>query len=382
MTTQTISVIVPAYNLERYLDQCLDSIGAQTFVDFECIVVNDGSTDQTQAIVEKYTKKDVRFRAVHKKNGGVSTARNAGFAEANGEYTIFLDGDDFFSPNLLEILYENIEKTGADIAVCNFQSYFESMSKYSEAKIDFSPFNHQLIVSCQTDPDDILNTPTLMLWNKLIRTSLLRKEKIRCNEKLHRAEDIEFMGRVLVSAKNITIVDENLVFYRTDTDVSSANESYKYPYDVLYALENLKDYLVSKQLYMELKRSYAKIAIYHLLAHLYFTETYPVHKAIYTKTKKLLSSLDIEDVSTYVDDARIAKEATVLLEGGYESWLRFRIANLRDDREAKYISYLLSEYQRKYNEEKELRETMLYSLSWKATRPLRAIGSKLRRRGR
>ena len=368
--------------MERYLEQCLDSIRSQTFPDFECIVVNDGSTDKTRAIIETYTKKDHRFRAVHKENGGVSSARNAGFAEAIGEYTIFLDGDDFFSPSLLERLYDCIKKVDADIAVCNFQSYFESMSKYSEAKINFSPFGRHDTVSYETNPDDIFNVPTLMLWNKLIRTDLLQREHIRNNEKLHRAEDIDFMGRVLASAKSMVFVDENLVFYRTDTGVSSTKELYKYPYDVLRALDNLKDYLTSKQLYEKVKKSYAKIAIYHILAHLYFTETNPAHKPIYTKAKKFLVSLDIDDINRYVDDEKTANEVKMILSSDYESWLRFRIVDLRDDREAKYISYLLGEYQRKYDEEKELRDRMLESLSWKVTRPLRTVSKKLRRRKR
>src|SRR5688572_9544736 len=129
MSVPKVSVVVTAYNLEAFIAQCLETIISQTFTDFECIVVNDGSIDNTRKIVEQYTKKDSRLRLISKENGGVSTARNTGFDAAQGEYIIFLDGDDFFEPHLLERLYDKIIKHGADIAVCNFKNYFQNMKK-------------------------------------------------------------------------------------------------------------------------------------------------------------------------------------------------------------------------------------------------------------
>ena len=104
------SVIVPVYNVEKYLKECLDSILSQTFKDFELILVNDGSKDSSPAICDEYAEKDSRVKVIHKENGGQSTARNMGIEKATGEFAVFLDSDDLLSPNTFEILIEKAEK--------------------------------------------------------------------------------------------------------------------------------------------------------------------------------------------------------------------------------------------------------------------------------
>ena len=108
MPAPKISVIIPVYNVEEYLPVCLDSVLAQTFSDFEAVCVNDGSPDNSAAILEKYAKKDARIKVVSRPNGGLSAARNTGLENACGEYIYFLDSDDYIHPQLLEILYKKI----------------------------------------------------------------------------------------------------------------------------------------------------------------------------------------------------------------------------------------------------------------------------------
>lgn len=385
MQNPKVSVVVSAYNLEKYLDECLDSIKKQTFDEFECIIVNDGSTDKTTAIAGRYSKQDARFRLINKDHGGVSTARNAGFDAARGEYIVFLDGDDFFSPKLLEGLYRKTHKPGIDIGVCNYTSYYHSMKKYGPPRIDFRRLNHK-VFSYQDEPDNIFAVCTLMFWNKMFRIDFLKEQGLRNDESLHRAQDIEFVGHALIAAKAITYTKESLVFYRTDTGASNVNRLYQYPYDVVHALEKLKSYLDATDSYQIVKKSFAKVAVDHVLANLYFTETQAVHHDIYNKAKTFFRGqrVAIEDTS-YTGDEKSYHEIQVFLNENYETWLRFRIADLRDDKEAKYISYLLGEFQRKYKEEVERNarlqddhERVLHSLSWKVTKPLR-IARRLRR---
>ena len=104
-----VSVVVPAYNVVKYISECLESIKAQTFKDFECIVVNDGSTDNTLSLIEKVTAGDDRFRILSQENGGLSHARNEGMKLARGEYLQFIDGDDFVAPDLLERCVNEID---------------------------------------------------------------------------------------------------------------------------------------------------------------------------------------------------------------------------------------------------------------------------------
>ncbi len=123
MNKNKLSIIVPVYNAEEYLDRCLVSILEQDFSSFEVILVDDGSTDSSPMICDRYSATDSRFRTIHKENGGVSSARNAGLDLANGEYVMFVDSDDALIPDSLEMMFENL--TGEDIAVGGYTVYIE-----------------------------------------------------------------------------------------------------------------------------------------------------------------------------------------------------------------------------------------------------------------
>lgn len=121
---KTISIIVPAFNIEAYLPRCLESILAQTYEDLEIIVVNDGSKDGTGNVIDCYAAKDSRIKAVHKENGGVTSARLRGIAESTGAWVAFVDGDDYIEPEMFGRLLENAEVYGADISHCGYRMVF------------------------------------------------------------------------------------------------------------------------------------------------------------------------------------------------------------------------------------------------------------------
>ena len=110
-----ISVIVPVYNVEKYLAKCIDSIIAQTYTNLEILLVDDGATDSSGAICDEYAQKESRIRVIHKENGGLSDARNRGIAEARGEYLGFIDSDDYIDVDMYELLYNLIQKYGVKI---------------------------------------------------------------------------------------------------------------------------------------------------------------------------------------------------------------------------------------------------------------------------
>ncbi len=120
-----ISIIVPVYNVEQFLRRCLDSILSQTFQDFEVVLVNDGSTDNSGQICREYARKDPRIVFIEKENGGLSSARNTGLDAAKGEYVGFVDSDDYIAPDMYKFLYENLVKYGADISICSFYFVYE-----------------------------------------------------------------------------------------------------------------------------------------------------------------------------------------------------------------------------------------------------------------
>ena len=115
MNNDLISIIVPVYNVEKYIVRCLESILSQTYKNIEVIIVNDGSVDKSGEICERYAKKDNRIKLINKSNGGLSDARNKGIDQANGIYITFVDSDDYISQNYVEILYKLIKENNADI---------------------------------------------------------------------------------------------------------------------------------------------------------------------------------------------------------------------------------------------------------------------------
>ena len=119
-----ISIVIPAYNIENYLGTTLDSVLAQTYSNIEIIVVNDGSKDGTGAVIDSYAAREKRIKAIHKENGGVTSARLRGVQEASGEWIGFVDGDDGIEPDMYERLLENALKYGADISHCGYQMVF------------------------------------------------------------------------------------------------------------------------------------------------------------------------------------------------------------------------------------------------------------------
>ena len=125
-----ISIIVPVYKVEQYLYRCLDSIVAQTFTDWECLLIDDGSPDDSGAICDEYAEKDSRFRVIHQKNSGVSAARNAGLAVARGEWIGFVDSDDWIEPDFCKTLLVAIEQTGKDCATCGYLNEFVGETIY------------------------------------------------------------------------------------------------------------------------------------------------------------------------------------------------------------------------------------------------------------
>lgn len=183
-----ISVIVPVYKVEPYIHKCVDSILGQTFSDIQVILVDDGSPDTCGDICEEYAKKDERVQVVHKENGGLSDARNAGIPFAKGEYVIFLDSDDYVEKDMLEYLYTNIKKARADMATCGIYEVYKDRIEAQEEEEDF-------VCSGEEAFRCILRGHTIRgeIWNKLILKSCmedLRFPKGRLYEDIYYTVDL------------------------------------------------------------------------------------------------------------------------------------------------------------------------------------------------
>lgn len=194
-----ISVIVPVYNVERYLTRCIDSILAQTFTDFELLLIDDGSTDNSGKICDEYAEKDKRIRVFHKKNGGVSSARNLGLDVSCCEWITFIDSDDYVEDNFLEELFQS---TNSDLKISGYTSFGEKISK-ENYKTSF--INKDKIGICLSKflNNDIFRVP----WAKLFRLSIINNNRLRFDDRLKIGEDTIFVQQYLCFCNSLSFIN-------------------------------------------------------------------------------------------------------------------------------------------------------------------------------
>lgn len=209
-----LSVIVPVYNVEPYLCACVDSILGQTFRDFELILVDDGSTDGCPAICDAYVERDSRVRAIHKDNGGLSSARNAGMRATRAELLSFIDSDDFVHPQMLEALVTPLlADASVGVAMCAYwRCDGEDECDMGIRKLP-APEIMGAVCALETVYGNAVPNITFVAWNKVYRRELFEKSGVEYPEgKLY--EDGFTTYRLLYEAENVALVDEQLYFYR------------------------------------------------------------------------------------------------------------------------------------------------------------------------
>ena len=210
-----VSVIMPVYNAEKHLRQCLDSVVNQTLQEIEIICVDDGSTDSSPAILAEYAAADSRFQVCHQQNLYAGVARNNGMRHASGKYLAFWDSDDYFYPEALEKMYAKAEEDQADICLCDANQYYEGIGfettggmylvhKHLPAE---TPFSRK---SC---PDVILNVINAAPWTKLFRRSFVAETGLLF-QPVRNGNDVYFVECMLALAEAVTYVDEPLLCYR------------------------------------------------------------------------------------------------------------------------------------------------------------------------
>ena len=203
---KAISIIVPVYNVEPYLRRCLDSILAQTFADFEVILVDDGSPDDCPAICDEYAEKDRRVRVIHKENGGFSSARNAGMAVAEGKYILFCDSDDYVSSEWCRQLFEQIEKTPNAWVCCDLERTGEFDSYCFE---DFPV----LPIEQRTYYQIYLMGVSAYVVNKIYTMEKIQEHSISFDESWRISEDVDFNLKYLQYCDSCVFVPQKLYAY-------------------------------------------------------------------------------------------------------------------------------------------------------------------------
>ena len=218
-----ISIIVPVYNVEKYLRRCVDSILAQTFTDFELILVDDGSKDNSGAVCAEYAEKNSRVIVIHKENGGVSSARNAGLERANGTYIMFCDSDDFVTQSWTQKLYQLISKDEVDLAVCRYRKVSSGDMSHSYEPI--MPPSCTIMQRCQCF--DIWRMGIMQsVWNKIFKRSIICENHIRFDQSLSHAEDTLFVFEYLQKMHGKIGVIENCEYFYFTGHVGSLTQTY------------------------------------------------------------------------------------------------------------------------------------------------------------
>lgn len=293
-----VSIIVPVYNVERYIVRSMDSLVNQTLKDIEIIVVNDGSTDNSKKLIEIYQKKyPNKIKLVDKKNGGLSDARNYGIPYATGEYIAFLDSDDYVELNTYEKMYNKAKEDDSDLVECDFIWEYPDRKKIDTGKI----YNNK---------NEMLTYARVVAWNKLIKRSLIEEHKMEFPKGL-RYEDVEFFYKMVPYYNKVSFVKEPLIHYiqRSSSISNTQNERTK---EIFTIMDNVIKYYKENNLYEEYKTELE-----------------------YTYTRLLLCSSLFR--ITKIEDAKIRKqllnETWTRLNNEFPNWKKNEI--LKKDKSAK-----------------------------------------------
>lgn len=246
-----ISVVIPVYNVDKYVGKCLSSLVEQTYRDFEIIAVNDGSTDNSLDILRHFEQKYDFITVIDKKNGGMSSARNAGMKIARGEYLSFVDSDDFVAPTFLEELYNACERYGADIACCYYYYRFVENDFLFEY-----PFRCHGVYNNQEAMNKLLRDTQIqsLVWNKLYRRSLFADYGITFPSMCF--EDMATANRVFAHAKRVVVLDRPLYYYNQQPSSTLATMNANKINDFIRAIAMVRISLEKNGLFEKYKKSY------------------------------------------------------------------------------------------------------------------------------
>lgn len=282
-----VSVIIPVYNTEKYLRQCLDSVVNQTFKDIEIICVDDGSTDNSLEILKEYQKNDSRLIILQQNHIGAGEARNKGIEVAKGKYIGFLDSDDWFEPDMLEKMHQRATKFDADMVVCNSKNLSEKTNKFEKRTVYYpidlfiapleKPFNYKDF------PNDIIQMFGVEPWRHLFLKELITNNNIKF-QNLKSCNDVYFSFVARVRANRIVVINEELIVHRIDHDGCITDKRWNHSINGIKACLDFKAYLKKHHLYSnELNNG--------LLAHMHHACRYETSRCNEFQYKKFLKEL-------------------------------------------------------------------------------------------
>ena len=250
-----ISMIVPVYQVEKYIAQCIESVINQTFHDFELILIDDGSKDNSGKICDSYAEKDNRIRVIHTENKGAAAARNMGLEQASGRYITFLDGDDYLAENMLERLYEVIDGSEYDVVVCDF------LNLLPDEKENFIVHLKEKTVSGRIVLEHLKNGKNYgvwtIVWNKIYKKEVLDNIRFPTGKYF---EDEFFSDQLYLASNKIHVISDVLCYHRVLASSTMNTQQAENYLDLLDALQ--------KRIEIYLEQDYSEDEIYKVLIYL------------------------------------------------------------------------------------------------------------------
>ena len=303
----TVSVIIPVFNAEKYISTCIESLISQSYSDFEIICVDDGSTDNSPRILQQYMSMDPRIKIIEQKNQFAGNARNTGMEVASGKYCMFLDVDDFFEKNMIELQVRQIERDHADICICDADIYDDQAGTFRKSEwllaksyIPHVPFNREEI------KDHIFFIKTPAAWNMIISSAFIKEHALKFQETKN-TNDLYFTYAALNLAQKITVVDMVLVHYRIGTGSNLQSGNDKSPLDFCRAFLKLKELLIEKGIFDEVKRGYISLYLTNFEYHMFTLQSVQSFEVLYDYFKengRQELELDCHDVECFCNKER------------------------------------------------------------------------------
>ena len=292
-----ISIVIPVYNAEKYLEQCLNSVKNQTYKNFEVILVNDGSIDNSESICKAFVESDTRFRYYLKANGGASSARNLGLDNAQGNYITFIDADDWVDENHLEVLINNIKENNSDMAVSSIKK-FDNVSRF-KFRVYSNQEKYLLNYNKLNREEFLVILPRLIHASnsyKIAVSKLFKKElvtDVRFDESIVYGEDLDFFFKIYNKVNSISYVDEVTYIYRLH------NESTSSKFNQQYAEQEL---LIYKKMYEKIEELGLPTIYYYTTIRdlLEFQKDFLENRVLFNEYQEFLKN--IEEIVTYPKD--------------------------------------------------------------------------------
>lgn len=322
----TISIIIPIYNTGAFLNECIQSVANQDYNDFECIMVNDGSTDDSGRICDAWVELDKRFKVIHKTNEGVSIARNIGIQKARGIYITFIDSDDLVKPSYLSDLLNgighNTELVVSGYITNNVKAHSQKEYKYEEIQFEIS--NDNVVSFIQLNVRNLLYGPCA----KLYMTEIIKKYKILFNPTMSLGEDLHFNYEYLNHIKYISSINKANYIYNIYSEYSLSKKQRDNYFDICYnEWHTLQNFYVNHKMWDIKSKKYLYGLLWGFIYDSIFSNSQNKKDKLYLK--KILSIKEIYQLRRFKDEYHCS------------SWIKFLILT----RQA-YLLHLMLKYKK------------------------------------